>query len=299
MIGRSAAGLSRAGSFAIVTVVYLLAGLAAWITATSRAAGHPIGTALVADIVATLVVFAASTVLANASLYDPYWSLAPPVIAVAWALWSGRHGVGSRQIVVLALITIWALRLTANWANTWHGMAHEDWRYGQLRDTTRGRLPWWVVNLGGIQLMPTLVVFTGMLAVWPAVTVPGRAFGALDIVAAVVTAVAILVEATADIQMHRFTADPAHRGMVGDVGLWRWSRHPNYLGEIGFWWGMWLFALAAAPGWWPTVVGPMVMVVLFVTASVPLMDKRSLQRRAGYADYMREVPALLPRLRRR
>jgi steroid 5-alpha reductase family enzyme len=80
-----------------------------------------------------------------------------------------------------------------------------------------------------------------------------------------------------------------------DRGLWRYSRHPNYLGEVGFWCGMWLFGLAAAPAaWWWTAAGPVVMVVLFAAVSVPLMDRRSLQRRPAYADWMRRVPPLLP-----
>ncbi len=101
--------------------------------------------------------------------------------------------------------------------------------------------------------------------------------------------------------MRRFAGDPANRGRVADRGLWRFSRHPNYLGEIGFWWGMWLFALAAAPDWWWTVVGPLAMVLLFAFVSVPMMDRRSLARRPAYAEHMRRVPALfpLPRFARR
>jgi steroid 5-alpha reductase family enzyme len=293
VIGRGAARLSRPAAFAVVAAAYVAAGAAAWVVAVRMPAGPPIGAALAADVAATLVIFALSVVFANASLYDPYWSVAPPVIAVAWALWSGGHGVGVRQVVVLLLVTAWAVRLTGNWAVGWHGLGQEDWRYVQLR-ANRGRVPWWVVNLGGIQLMPTLVVFAGMVSVWPAVTAGGRDFGLLDVLATVVTAGAVTLEATADLQMRRFSADPAHQGRVCEDGLWRVVRHPNYLGEIGFWWGLWLFALAAAPRWWPALGGPLVMVVLFVAASVPLMDKRSLSRRPGYADYMRRVPALLP-----
>jgi steroid 5-alpha reductase family enzyme len=86
--------------------------------------------------------------------------------------------------------------------------------------------------------------------------------------------------------------------MVIDRGLWSRSRHPNYLGEIAFWWGLWLFGLAAAPGWWWTIAGPIVMVLLFALVSVPLMDGRSLQRRPAYAEVMRRIPALLPLPRR-
>ncbi len=109
-----------------------------------------------------------------------------------------------------------------------------------------------------------------------------------------VTASAIAVEALADRQLHRFAAEPANRERIADVGLWRWSRHPNYVGEIGLWCGLWLFGLASAPSWWWTAVGPLTMVALFVFVSVPMMDRRSLARRSGYAEHMRRVAPLLP-----
>jgi steroid 5-alpha reductase family enzyme len=239
-------------------------------------------------------------VVANASVYDPYWSVAPAVIVIAWVLWSAGGDLGEvtgRQAAGLVLVLAWSIRLTANWAASWRGLSHEDWRYVQLREQRPARLPWWLINLTGIQLMPTLVVFAGLLAVWPAVTVTGRPWGLLDFAAVAVTAAAVVIETVADRQLHRFAGDPANRGRIIDRGLWRYSRHPNYLGEITFWWGMWLFGVAAAPGWWWTVVGPIVMVLLFAFVSVPMMDRRSLARRPAYAQHMRRVPALLPRPR--
>ena len=291
-VGRGLAASRRATGFAVVALTYLAAGLAAWGLSIVAGGHHPLTVTWWADLSATLVVFAASMAVGNSSLYDPYWSVAPAVIVVAWVSATGVTTI--RPVLVAALILIWAVRLTANWARSWRGLAHEDWRYVLSRAESRGRLPWWLVSLVGIQLMPTAVVFTGLLAVWPAVTVRDRPLGLLDVAAAIVTAAAIAVEAVADRQLRRFATDPAHRGRAMDRGLWRYSRHPNYLGEIGFWWGLWLFAVAAAPGWWWTVVGPIAMLVLFMFVSVPLMDRRSVARRPGYIEHMRRVPALLP-----
>ncbi|XVV15477.1 DUF1295 domain-containing protein [Actinoplanes sp. CA-131856] len=264
----------------VVVLVYALAGGAAW-----AVGGRPatLTATLLADLAATVVVFLASLVVNNASLYDPYWSVAPPVIAIAWA-WPPTP----LHVVIL----VWAIRLTANWAFSWRGLGHEDWRYVQMREQRPPWLPFWVVSLVGIQLVPTLVVFAGMLPVWVALREP---WSALDTVAVVVGLTAVVIEAVADRQVRRFTADPANRGKVLDRGLWRWSRHPNYLGEILFWFAMWL----SAPTPWWTAAGPVAMVLLFVVVSVPLMDRRSLQRRPGYADYMRRTPALLPTFRSR
>ena len=287
---------SRWVGFGLVTLAYAVAGLAAWAVAASAPGNRPLLHTFEADLAATVVVFLFSAVAGNASLYDPYWSVAPAVIVVAWALW--RDDLGARPVLVLTLVLIWAVRLTANWAVGWRGLGHEDWRYVRLREQRPRRLPFWVVNLTGIQLVPTLVVFAGLLPVWPAMTVRDRPFGPLDVVAIVVTAGAILTEAVADLQLRRFARDPANRGQIIGSGLWRYSRHPNYLGEISFWWGLWLFGLAAAPGWWWSVVGPLVMVLLFAFVSVPMMDRRSVARRPAYAEHMRDVPALLPHFRR-
>ncbi|MBE1490276.1 DUF1295 domain-containing protein [Plantactinospora soyae] len=292
-IGGALAEASRTAAFGVVGGSYLVAGLGAALTWQLAGSQHPLTSALYADLVATLLVFAASMVLANASVYDPYWSVAPPLVLVGWIV-ATEDGIALRQFLVTALVTVWALRLTANWARGWSGLRHEDWRYRQLRAQTRGRLPWWLVNLAGIQLMPTLVVFAGLLSGWPAVA-GNRAFGPLDVLAVLVTVAAIGLEAVADGQLRRFAADPANRGRICDRGLWRYSRHPNYLGEIAFWWGLWLFGLAADPTWWWTVIGPLTVLTLFVGATIPLMERRSVDRRPGYAAHRREVPMLLPR----
>ena len=287
-------GASRPVSLLVVAATYLFAGVLAVLTSALLGGWHPLLVAFVADVVATVGVFAVSVVVANASVYDPYWSVAPPVVVCGWA--AGAERLTPRGALVIALVLIWAVRLTTHWVNTWRGLGHEDWRYIQVRDATAGRLPWWLVNLTGIQLMPTVVVFLALLPGWPAVTM-SRPLGIVDILATLVTAAAIAIETIADLQLRRFTSDSANRGLVADHGLWRYSRHPNYLGEIGFWCGIWLFGLAAEPRWWWSGLGVLVVVVLFVFASVPMMDRRSLARRAGYGQYMRVVPPLIPRPR--
>jgi steroid 5-alpha reductase family enzyme len=295
-VGRRLASASRGRAFGVVAVTYVLAVLAGWATVALLGGWHPLHSFFWADLVATVVVFAASMLFGNSSLYDPYWSVIPPLIAAGWLL-STTDTLNVRQVILLALMTVWAVRLTANWAIGWSGLSHEDWRYAKIRADTTGRVPWWLASFISIHLVPTLFVYLGLLAVWPSVT--GHApFGWLDVLAIVVTAGAIGLETLSDVQLHRFTAERANRGKVADVGLWRHSRHPNYLGEISFWWGLWLFGLAAAPGWWWTVIGPLAMTGLFVGVSIPMMEARSLARRPAYASYQKQVPMLFPGPRR-
>ncbi len=138
-------------------------------------------------------------------------------------------------------------------------------------------------------------VFLGMLPVYVAVTTPGDGLVWLSWVALVIGIAAVTLELVADTQMHRFVA-AKQPGAVMDQGLWAWSRHPNYLGEIGFWLSMALFGVAASPGdWWWLFVGVVAMVAMFLGASIPLMEKRSLERRPHYQAVIDRVPKLIPR----
>ena len=281
----------RVESFALVTFAYLVAlAVAMWLIGRGDSE-HPVSVLFVADLAATVVIFAFSMRLDNGSVYDPYWSVVPPLVALYW-IGNARHGSLARQVVVTALVFAWGIRLTSNWARGWPGLHHEDWRYVDLY--AKSGMPKWMISLLGIHLFPTVQVFLGCLALLPALAHGGPRFGFLDGVALVITGGAILIETVADEQMHRF----ARRKQPGDVmaeGLWAHSRHPNYFGELGFWWGLFVFGLAANPSYWWTIVGPLAMTLMFHFASIPLLDRRSLARRSAYAEHMQRVNALIPR----
>ena len=284
-------------AFALCALAYVLALCVAVAVGYALAGRHPIWVVLAADIAATLVIYAFSRVFRNASFYDPYWSLAPVAIALYWTLGaSSGDAVLVRQVMVLTLVLLWSVRLTFNWARRWRGLRHEDWRYADLR-ARWGRL-FWLVELSGIEMMPTTVVFLGCLSLFPALSSGSRAFGVLDGVAAVVVAGAIVIEALADEQLERFVRTQRQPGQTMVSGLWAFSRHPNYFGEVMFWWGLYLFALAADPSYWWAVAGPLSLTLLFVFVSVPMMDRRSLRRRPGYDEHMKRVSALVPWFRR-
>ena len=103
-----------------------------------------------------------------------------------------------------------------------------------------------------------------------------------------------MIELIADLQLHAFIKN-RKPGEFIRTGLWAWSRHPNYFGEVLFWWGLMLFGLAAYPeGWWWLILGALAMTLMFVVVSIPMMDKRSCERRPGYDAFMRQVPMLVP-----
>jgi steroid 5-alpha reductase family enzyme len=293
-IGRA---MTRQASFAAVVAAYLvtlLVALAAgWAATAVWHDPHPLAVVAVADLVGTAVIFAFSVAMRNSSMYDPYWSVVPPVIALY--LLDGGLGPAARDWLVFALVAAWGLRLTYNWARGWPGMHHEDWRYVTIRRNTGSA--YWPASFAGIHLFPTVQVFLGCLALYPAMR-GERDLGWLDAVALVVTASAIAIEALADEQLRAFvrTSKP---GDMMERGLWRFSRHPNYFGEVSFWWGLWLFGVAARPGdWWWTLAGPLAITGMFLFASIPMLDRRNLERRSAYAERMQRVSALVPWPRR-
>ncbi len=289
--------MSKGRALALVAAAYVIAVAvaAAWLFGGPSTGRLWLDT-LIADVLGTLVVFVFSRVYRNSSFYDAYWSVIPPLLFLYW-WWQGPvgwDGPGALRCWLLAVVIgYWAVRLTGNWVNGFAGLRHEDWRYPILR-AGAGRLEF-VADLFGIHLFPTLQVFVGMLPVYVAVTRPGDGWMWLTWVAFAVGVAAVTLELVADVQMRRFVAGSGP-GAVLDTGLWAWSRHPNYLGEIGFWFSLALFGIAAAPHlWWWLFVGVAVMVVMFLGASIPMMEKRSLERRPNYQGVIDRVPRLLPR----
>jgi steroid 5-alpha reductase family enzyme len=187
------------------------------------------------------------------------------------------------------LLTVYGARLTFNWARGWGGFSHEDWRYAELRKKS-GRA-YWVVSFLGIHFFPTAMVFLGCLPLFPAVAVSRAAPNWLDGVATVVLAGAVVLEAVADEQMRAFRQAKG-AAVVCEVGLWRYSRHPNYLGEILVWVGVFLFGLAAGGPWWHGV-GALLMWAMFMFITIPMAERHSLERRPDFAKRKDEVSMLL------
>ncbi|WP_028643147.1 DUF1295 domain-containing protein [Nocardioides sp. URHA0020] len=290
--------MSKAASLTRVLVAYVVAIAvgAAWLY-LGPDTDHLWLDGLIADVLATLVIFVASRIHHNSSFYDAYWSVLPPLLAIYWWSESTPEVNDLRAALVVTVILVWAVRLTGNWIYAFPGFPHEDWRYPMLKDGKGSLEP--LVDLLAIHLVPTLQVFLGMVPVYVAVTRTGRDVGWLDVVAVVVGLGSVALTYTADLQMYRF-ARTKQPGQAMDRGLWGWSRHPNYLGEIGFWVSLGIFGLATSPSdWWWVFVGAVAMVALFLGASIPMMEERSLERRPSYQDVIDRVPKLLPRPPRR
>ena len=239
-------------------------------------------------IYATIFIYIGSVILKNSSLYDPFWSVAPIPIALYLAL--NFENTLIVKFLVLAPIIFWALRLTRNWLISWEGFDHEDFRYIDLKNTSMLRAEF--NNFFGIHLFPTLIV---NLSLYPLVFILTNNSNSSIFLsfASLFTFLAVLLETISDEQMREFRKNPLNKGKTMKYKLWKYSRHPNYLGEIGFWFGIYMMGLSSgmAPFW--IIICPLTMLALFVFVSCPMMDNRSLMNRPDYKDYMEVTSQLM------
>jgi len=263
---------------------------------------HPLLQLLLVDITATVIIYFFSLGFNNSSMYDAYWSVAPPLL---FMFWYGQADSGLlaqapphalvRAGIVFMLVSFWAWRLTYNWARSWRGFQHEDFRYVSMR--LKFKKAYWPISFLSLHLIPTLFVFlacTPFQAVFSP-SIFGHQLNFIDGLAIVLTMGGILLETVADDQ--RFMASISGKLSPDETfktGLWSISRHPNYLGEIAFWWGLFLFGMASSPDYWWTFSGALGITLLILLASIPMMENRQLSRKKDYQDYRKRVPMLFP-----
>ena len=243
---------------------------------------------LLADISATILVFIFSLIFHNASVYDPYWSVQPPVILAVALHKMNENGTGTTLMgwLLFAAVLFWALRLTGNWIYNFKSFEYQDWRYLMLKEKTGPAYP--LINFLGIHMFPTLVVY---LCVLPAVTaiVQGAVFKPLCLAFIALCFAATIFQGLADIQMHRFRNSGA--GGFIQTGLWKKSRHPNYACEILMWWGIGFASLIATGGPWWLLAGAVVNTLMFLFISIPMADKHQ-ARKPGFEEYKKSTRIL-------
>ncbi len=154
---------SKRNSIILIAAIYVSAFLVVYCIFPLLSFSRTMMNLFIADVIATVVIFIFSMIFNNSSVYDPYWSVVPPVIAV-YLMIIFPDANQPRQLVIVALVLFWSIRLTMNWLRGWQGLRHQDWRYTSIAEKT-GKW-YWPVSFLGIHFMPTLFVFLGCLPLW-------------------------------------------------------------------------------------------------------------------------------------
>lgn len=232
-----------------------------------------------------------SLVRRDASIVDVMWGGGFAIVAWCYAILSPA-GDPTRQMLLLVLVTVWAVRLGAylTWRNWGKG---EDPRYAAWRQQHGARY-WWVSFFQVYLLQGSLMWLISAPLAWAVHTPQPPALTGWDALGALVWAVGLFFESVSDWQLAQFKANPANKGKVLNTGLWRYTRHPNYFGDACVWWGFGLLAVNA-PWGWLTLLAPALMTFLLMRVSgVTLLESRLRDHKPGYADYIARTSAFFP-----
>ena len=278
----------------VILGIYLIAIIFGVITFYQFQNGSLIFRLLLADVSATLIIWIFSLILKNASLYDPYWSVIPPIILILTYFYLG-NALSFSVFLMLLAVTLWAIRLTYNWASHWKDFDAQDWRYNEIRD--KAPKLYFLSNLFGIQLFPTLIVFIQLIAATHFIAL-NPSFNFIILIGSLMMIIAAIIQLIADEQMRQFKKEHIGQKVCMDRGLWKYSRHPNYFGEVLFWWGLYVMYLGAVQTLDVYMVSPILMTGLFIFISIPWMERKILRTRPEYRQYQKEVSMFIPFFRK-
>lgn len=255
-----------------------------------------LGQSLAVILSAMTLLWLASLLRRDASIVDPFWGTGFILVA-SFLMENSPHGQTSpRCWLVWSLVLIWGLRLSVHLfrRNISHG---EDRRYRAMRDYHGARF-WWVSFLTVFMLQGVILWFVALPVQVTILGASSRPFGFLDGLGLIVWLVGFYFEAVGDYQLTRFLKDPNNASRVMDQGLWRYTRHPNYFGDVCVWWGLYLVSIRGGADW--TILSPLLMTWLLLKVSgVTLLEKTVTTRRPEYADYIARTSAFFPRPPRR
>jgi steroid 5-alpha reductase family enzyme len=244
----------------------------------------------IANVISTVIIWLLGVLIDTASLYDPYWSVQTPIILICLLIKYGNLNVGN--LIYLELILFWAIRLTYNFTKTFHDISYIDWRYKQIKEATG--MFYQIVNLLGICLIPTIIVYSASI---PSIlfVIDNLNFEYIQLIGYIIIFISVIIELKADNDIHEFKKIRKDRNEIIQIGLWKYSRHPNYFGEICFWYGVaMVYIFNDFVNNWYTIFGAILNNALFLGISIPLAEKNLRKYKEGFDEYKQNTSMLIP-----
>jgi len=218
---------------------------------------------------------------------DVAWGFGFLLVAVTSML---LHGVSARPLLITILVAVWGIRLSL-YVHFRNRNKPEDFRYRKWREEwgssfyIRSYLQVFILQSILLVLISTPVIYVS--------SVQNPPLGYTDVVGALVWTIGFFFESVGDYQLRRFMRDPMNKGRIMTSGLWRFTRHPNYFGEVAMWWGIFLIALSVPGGWW-TIIGPATITFLILKVSgIPMLEAKY-QGNPEFAAYQRRTSSFFP-----
>ncbi|MGI8416334.1 MAG: DUF1295 domain-containing protein [Nakamurella sp.] len=246
-----------------------------------------LGVTALAVVLVMAASFAVGKVSGKYSIIDAIWGPGFAVIGWVSLLVSTGHGTPGLRFLVVAMVTIWGVRLGVHILRRNHGQP-EDPRYVEmLKDSGPAAIA------GKVQLPQGIAMWFVSIPVQLAMVLERPAWWLVSI-GILLWLVGLAFEATGDAQLAAFKRDPSSKGTVLNTGLWRYTRHPNYFGDTCVWWGIFLTVAWTWSGAL-TILSPLAMTYLLVSKTgKALTEKRMSSSKPGYADYLRSTSGFIP-----
>ena len=238
------------------------------------------------------IMFFAALIRQRNDIADVGWGIGFILVALTSLRLNGS--ATPRKLLVLVLVVLWGLRLAVHLGMRNRGKK-EDYRYKRWREDWGEN---WILRsylqvfmLQGVFML--LITFPIMLTM----TYDVRPLSLLDLIGVVVWGFGFFFESVGDYQLARFLANPENRGRIMKYGLWQYTRHPNYFGEVTQWWGVFLIVLSV-PNAWMGVIGPLAISYLILKVSgIPMLEK-AFEGKPEWEEYKRRTSAFFPWLPR-
>ena len=227
----------------------------------------------------------------NAGIVDVGWALSFSAVVLVFAL----QPISSRAayLPIGLVVVVWSTRLGCYLIDRGAASGPEEGRYAELRRR-------WALHASRrffvfFQAQALLVAVLASAFVVPFIATPWDD-GALRAAGATIAAIGVIGETLADLQLSRWKRDPSHRGKVCDIGLWGYSRHPNYFFEWCVWLGFALYGFAFAP-WGLIAIVPQAIILgsIFGVTGIPPTEAQAIRSRGdAYRDYQKRVSRFVP-----
>lgn len=258
-------------------------------------------------IAATLVIYVASLLFKNVSLYDTYWGLQGALYALTYLSYAEKPWANFRLIVNTLITLFWSLRLFFLFmAYSWNDIYEEDWRYRTMRLKANDNLKFSIRSGIMHYFLPMNIGFFGHVPFYYIINAT-ESFNFIDFLAILISVSGVLIEAVADYQLRSgvyrqkmntsMNRSGTDENKCMNTGLWALCRHPNYFGEYLYWLGLFITGLGAGARLYEPfylvsfVIGSTLVYLVLNYVSIPLMEKRQLKRRTvAYTQYMKNVP---------
>lgn len=232
--------------------------------------------------------FVVSLVKKRNDVADVAWGLG--FVLVTWVSFFLSDDSGARGLLAGLLVSVWGVRLAWH-IHTRNKGKTEDYRYLAWRKEW-GK--WFYIrSYVQVYLLQGILLFLIVIPVLFINKNAGGSLGLLDFVGVAVWLLGFYFEVVGDAQLARFIKDPTNKGKLMQSGLWAYTRHPNYFGEVTQWWGIWLIALSV-PNGLLAIIGPLTITMLILKVSgIPMLEKKMAEH-PDFAEYKRTVSVFIP-----